>query len=584
MSTTTIRWEGPAPTPDDTGIDTPLEYLNESWRIGVALLDKGRKLYWDTNGASPEQEDPLGRRGAWLPVSLGERGHMPASWDERDIRHSVRMMTYLWSDEPGLADEYTENLFFQHMGPHGEFRGHDGELVPYANIHSMYAMVCGDMLRYFELPEERAEAVLQQAAAFVEYVLQKFDPEHSGLLNVGENPEPYAQGFWGTHLGEPNHYPGNYDPTNKAVCPSMAFAVFMSKALAAAKAHGSPAAAGLAEALRRTVDAIEGQAWSELGQYYYIQRDDNSGRWFHSLNGSRETSRETDVVPHYAAELCPDAQRARQVGRVLHDALVSQCCFPMPQFYPTYAWYSPASPNGVDMGDDCGQIGGAWDTAYFHCVQALERAGLQQALHRAILRRAEVAHRDGDFLESYRLDGTVDHAAFFNRDEYVVSATAHVTAIVEGLFGVSPAGIGFREINIRPNLPLYRRHRHTTHPSPWAQRDNRLRIRLGNGKRLDLTVRYDEEAETLTLQTNAVGVPAHIRLPLDLASRFKGAAWDGEPVDVRVEQGMDCAFLHVDHALDGGALEVQLDPHPQKGQGTTPAVLPKAWLPKTGRS
>ncbi|HEY3418751.1 MAG TPA: hypothetical protein VGM23_17895, partial [Armatimonadota bacterium] len=309
---------------------------------------------------------------------------------------------------------------------------------------------------------------------------------------------------------------------------------------------------------------------------YYVQRDDNSGRWFHTLNGIRETSRETDVIPHYAAELCAYPERVRQVGRVLHEALTRERCFPMPQYYPTFSWYSPEHPNGIDMGEDCGQIGGAWDTPYFHCVQALARAGLQQALQRAILRRAEVAFRDGDFLESYRLDGTIDNAIFFNRDEYVVSATAHLTAIIEGLFGVTPASIGFQAINIQPNLPLYRAHRHTMHPSPWANRDNRLSVRLGAAGRLDLVVRYDENAEQITVHTNAVGIPAHFRLPLDVAARFNSAAWNGTPLEARIEQGMDSAFIYTDHLLDGGTLRIQLAPHPGKEKGSTPSVPMRA--------
>lgn len=565
-----IPWHGPQRTPADTGIDTPLPYLNESWRLGIALVDKGRKLYWDANrgGTGP------GHPGAWLPVSLGRRGHMSTLWDERDIRHAARLMAYLWADEPGLADEFRRNLFVDLISPAGELQGHSKshpQFAPTANIHTMYAMVCGDMLRYFALPEAQAATVLTQAAAFAACVVRAFDPEHSGLLNVGQ----WANTFWGTHLGEPNHYPVNYDPTNKAIVPTMAFAVFLKQAHAAAAAQGAAVATPLGVLVKRTVDAIENGAWSELGQYYYVQRDDNSNRWFFTLNGIRETSRETDIVPHYAAELCPHPERVRQVGRVLHRALTREGCFPMPMFFPPFSWYSPESPNGVDMGEDCGQIGGAWDTPYFHCIQALARAGLQQALQRAILRRAEVAARDGDFLESYRLDGTVDHAVFFNRDEYLVSATAHLTAIVEGLFGVTPAAIGFSEVNIQPNLPLYRVHRHTMHPSPWAERDNRLSVRLGQAGRLDLVVRYDEGAERVTVHTNAVGVPAHFRLPLDVASRFTSASWDGLPLDVRVEQGMDSAFIYADHVLDGGTLQIQLAPHPGKGKGTTPTVSMK---------
>lgn len=562
-------WKQPDQTPADIGIDTPLPYLNESWRIGVELLDKGRQLYWQAN----RNGDGPGHKGAWLPVSLGRRGHMSALWDERDIRHQARLMAYLWADESGLADEFYSNSFLELVNERGELQGHmksKPHFPPVANVNSMYAMVLGDMLQYFEPRGELARAVLKQAAAFARRVSQAFDPEDSGLLNVGGT----SNTFWGTHLGEPNHYPVNHDPTNKAIVPTMAFTVFLKKALAAAERLDSPTAKPLRALAEQTANAIESRAWSELGNYYYVQRDDNSGRWFFTLNGIRETSRETDVVPHYVAEGGAAPDRLRAVARVLHEALTRERCFPMPQYFPTYSWYSPEHPNGVDMGEDCGQIGGAWDTPYFHCVQALHAAGLQQAIQRAILRRAEVAARDGDFLESYRLDGTVDHSVFCNRDEYVVSATAHLTAIVEGLFGVTPAAIAFREVNIRPNLPLYRAYRHSCHPSPWAERDNRLSVRLGAAGRLDLVVRYDENDERITVKTNAVGLPAHFRLPLDLGARFKSAAWNGQPVQAAVEQGLDCASIRVDHALDGGALTVQLEPHPWKGKGTTPALKP----------
>ena len=222
-------------------------------------------------------------------------------------------------------------------------------------------------------------------------------------------------------------------------------------------------------------------AWSDKDGYYYLQRDDNADHWFLSMNGLCEESRETDVVPYYAAAVCDIPERVRAVGRVLHRALVHDRVFPMPTRWPTYSWYSPGHPNGADQGDDSSQIGGAWDTPYFHCVALLERLGLQQALQRAVLRRAEAIHRDQDCLENYYADGTIDTTRFYSRDQYIVSATAHVSAIIEGLFGITPARTGFAEVNLRPNLPLYRRHRHSTHPSDWSGRDNRICVRLARG-------------------------------------------------------------------------------------------------------
>ena len=192
---------------------------------------------------------------------------------------------------------------------------------------------------------------------------------------------------------------------------------------------------------------------------------------------------------NYAAEVCQKPERAEAVALYIQHVLLHERVFPMPMQWPTYAWYSPQSPNYIDLGTDCGPMGGCWDTSYFHSVQALERVGLQEAIQRAVLRRAEVIHRDGDCLEYFRPDGTVDYSRHFVRSGYIVSGTAHVAAIIEGLFGVTPAKVGFEELNLRPNLPLYRRHRHSQFPSPWAQRDNRLTIALGPKGRLEMTVR-----------------------------------------------------------------------------------------------
>jgi len=113
--------------------------------------------------------------------------------------------------------------------------------------------------------------------------------------------------------------------------------------------------------------------------------------------------------------------------------------FPMPIFYPPYTWYSPGHPNYIDHGDAKSVIGGAWDTPYFHCVELLREAGLVDTLELAVRKRAEAIVRDGDCIEWYHLDGTVDNATGFHRDRYLVSATAQIAATIEGLFGVTPA-------------------------------------------------------------------------------------------------------------------------------------------------
>ena len=577
MTAQSKNWNGPQSTPSYIGIDTPFKYLNDSWDIAVRLLDEGRMLYRQGKGLDRVPDNPDGFPGAWLPVSFGKRQPLVHTWDERDIRHLAKMVAYLWADEPGLIEEVERNFFIEEIRDNGDYRRYEGNShnSSYANPVVMYASAASDMIWSFGLAKLERESVLGNMVKFVKRILEKFDPKGSGLLNVGVGPQWHSRCFWGTLLGEPNHLSANFDGRNKVVPATMSLAVFVKRLRDLTIDLDAKEAKELDSIYDRLVNAIEESTWNDAADYYYIQRDDNSDRWFHSINGLCEESRETDQVPHYAAEACKIPERVKAVGRVVSEAILKHRAFPMPTRYPTYAWYSPSNPNGVDMGDDCGQIGGAWDTPYFNCVQILERLGLQEAIQRAVLRRAEVIYRDQDCLESYRLDGTVDHARFYNRDRYVVSATAHLSSIIEGLFGVTPAKGSFAEVNIRPNLPLYRRHRHTSHPSEWSGRDNKINITLGEGRKVNMVIRYDEDTEILRLKTNNVGIVAHIRLPLDLGSRFKRASWNGEDLQSRLEKGMDSDFIHVDHVLDGGELKVELSPHPQKGKGGTPCVDPR---------
>lgn len=570
------KWKGAEPTPDWIGIDTPVPYLNDSWKVAVALLDHGRQLYRQGKSLRDDQPDqPGGFPGAWLPVSCGQRCPLVYPFDERDMRHTAKMISYLWAAEEGLFEELERNLFIEQIANNGDFLAHDGKISPYVAHVGMFMASAADLGWCYGITPRAEKKVLANVVKLVNRTREVFDPEGSGLLSVGVGKEWPSRGFWGMFLGEPNHFPANFDGRNKLVIAGMAMAVFAKRFRDVAREIGAPEAEPLAKCHDELVAAIEGRGWSERAGYYYLQRDDNSDHWFLSMNGQCEESRETDIVPFYAAEACELPERIKAVGRVLNRALLEDRVFPMPTRWPTYSWYSPSHPDGADVGEYSGMLGGAWDTPYFHCVELLARLGLQQAVQRAVFRRAEVIHRDQDCLESYYPDGTVDHTRFYNRDRYIVSATAHLASIVEGLFGVTPARTGFAEVNICPNLPFYRRHRHTQHASAWAGRDNRIRIALGLRGRLDMTLRYDEDAEILTMRTNPLGIQAHIRLPLDLGSRFKRALWNGNPVEARVEQGIDSDFVHVDHRLDGGELRIELAPHPQKNQGTTPAVVPE---------
>jgi len=139
-----------------------------------------------------------------------------------------------------------------------------------------------------------------------------------------------------------------------------------------------------------------------------------------------------------------DWSRAVRVANYARKVLLDDQIFPMPLYYPTYSW---AQPN---YGDPLGyQPGGAWEEAYYNCVRAWSHCRLLDAVYEAVRRRSEAQVRDQDCREAYTHDGQPR-----GLDHYGISASAHVSAIIEGLFGIVPTGFGFEEVDISPNLPI----------------------------------------------------------------------------------------------------------------------------------
>jgi hypothetical protein len=547
----------PQPTPAWVTVDTGNAAVDAAFAISVKLVDELRAEYHAAGGLP-----------GWLPVSGGIRGPLVDMSDRRDSAHAVKMAAFLWGEEPGIEAVMERAMMLDVVDAQtGRLTHPSGDVLPAVQI-GMQCRCMADLYRYFA-PGPKFDEALQLAARAADWVAQEYDPEGSGMLDV-KNAE--GQTFWGCHLGEPNHYPTNYDPKSKALCPTMAFAVWLRHTEEVARQAGSPTAAGLARHLAAVRATLEGPGWSERYGYYYMQFDRLADKWFFSLNGLRETSREVDVTTYYAAEGGVATDRQHSVARWIDHMLMEDRVFPSPILYPVYAWYSPEHPNYIDHGRQLSVIGGAWDTPYQHNVSLLREAGLVDTLELAVRKRAEAIQRDGDCLEWFYLDGTVDNATGFIRDRYLVCATAQIATTIEGLFGVTPAAPHFAEFNIAPSLPLFRRHRHTVPPAPYAERDNRLSVTLPGNRRLDLVIRYSEADEVLRVRTNAMGVPAHFRLPVDLPARVREVRWAGEPVPYTLDRLMDQDFVRVDHVLDGGELTVHMDPHPQRGKGTTPMV------------
>ena len=65
-------WHGPQSTSKELGIDTPLPYLNSSWKIAVELLDRGRQVYHEGKSLCAGQPDCPG--GFPRRVAAGDLG------------------------------------------------------------------------------------------------------------------------------------------------------------------------------------------------------------------------------------------------------------------------------------------------------------------------------------------------------------------------------------------------------------------------------------------------------------------------------------------------------------------------------
>jgi hypothetical protein len=556
-----MKTENQRRTPEWVGVFTGNPSIDRAFAISVELVEETTRQYHE-----------LGRVRGWLPVSGGVRGPGIVEPEAtRDSAHAVQMAAYLWGKEEGMAATMESAMFLQFVDPKTGAVEHSCSPLasgPIANEVGMHMRCAADTYRYFG-PAENLNEAMRRALLTAEWTVATFDPDGSGLLECrGE----HNKSFHGAHLGEASHFPPNYDPKTKTVISSMAFCVWLRRMTEAAQRYRCPEAEKLGKILRLYSTTIEKKAWSDRGGYYYCQFDRITDKWFFSMNGANEQSRETDLVPYYCAGSPVDQERKRSVARYLDAALTHDRIFPMPIYYPTYSWYAPQHPIYNDAGNDKAVLGGAWDTPYFHCVQLLSEMGLVEALELAVRKRAEAIVRDGDCNEWYHLDGTVDHRTGYHRDRYVVCATAQIAATIEGLFGITPAEAAFSVINIAPALPLFRRHRHSAPLTENDQRPRTLNVTLPGGRRLDFSISYNESEEKIRVQTNRLDVPGRFRIPIDLAQRVQSARWNDERVEFLTICLMGQPFVVLEHVLDGGELTLQLSPHPQKDKGTTPMI------------
>jgi len=557
-------------TPEFVGLDVPLPRLAESFGVAVRLVDDLRACARRYTG-----------RDGYLAVSDGRYNPCP-TWDPRDYDHINRVAAYLWGMEPELDAQISANIFADQLD------AQDGHLRPAFRqdqraIHlGQWAKYAADRFLYAATPEHLA-AHWERAVQFVRWAFAAYDPQDSGMLDqisATATGEGGLQTFWGFFVGEPAHFPFTLSPHSKPVGVAMTLCGLLAAMARFGAAHDLPDTESIRRRAERLRRLLETDGYSERRGYYYLQRDEFQRQWYFSLNGQCEDSRELFVTPYYADEIGADPERARAVARVVHRVLHDCHEFPAPITYPRYRWYG-ASPecHFHAFGMDRFLFGGCWDSPYASCVGLLATVGLLETVVEAVGRRSEAICRDGDCLEWYYPDGTTgEHGtgATYHRDRYGISATAHIVAIVEGLFGIRPAAPGFGVVRIepafpfrrdaaqwaalrarRPGTPPFAGWRHSS-PNPWLDRPVGLTVTLPGGRRFAWSCCRDTHSEEIRLTGSAVGATAQYRIPVEEETAVVGVEQGGKPLEFALDRRMDTDFVRFACPLDGTPATIRL--------------------------
>jgi hypothetical protein len=461
-----LRSEPPKLSPS-VRISVPEKSFEDSFWIAAKLTNEMRAL-----AQNHYHED------GWLSVSDGKTGPQH-SFDPRDFRYGPKCAAYLYGDDPAFALEMGKRIFQDETDPA------DGRIKwdPKAQTSIHLAQTVkhfSDYVVYAGQPDF-VRGNWDRLVKMARWSLAKYDRNSDGFIEQGQTVPDH---FWSLLVGEPYNFAQvDHCADDVVVVSTMEVCEFLLLMARYARQNGLADAEWLRSRASQMHEAIESMAFDPAANYYYHLRRTSEMRWYHSISGINEESRELDVAPYYSALVSGQSGRAAAVAQYARKVLLEDAIFPMPLHYPTYCWVSPnyGSPFG-------GICGGCWEEAYYNCVRSWAHCRMLDAVYEAIRRRSEAYVRDQDCREWYTHDGRSR-----GRERYGISAAAHVSAIVEGLFGVTPTSFGFDEVNIAPNLPL-----------KWAGAPASLQVALPGGGFLKCEWKCDLNARTveLTASTN----------------------------------------------------------------------------------
>ncbi len=369
-------------------ISTPDKAIESSFWIATRLISKMRRLSFQYFG-----------RDGWFAVSGGkeQREH----YDSRDSRYGPKLAAYLYGDDPSFAREMGRWIFLH------EVDERDGHLtwvwspgqkaspgLQNASWLGQIAKHFSDYIRYLEQDEFVGEN-WSRPLKMARWALANFDRNGDGLI---ENGTDIPNHLWCLNVGEPCNFPRVPNcATDVVVVASMEICELLRITGAYSAQRRLPESDWLNSRADQTHRAIERSAFDPDAGYYYVLYRAPERKWYHSLLGISESSREVDITAYYAAVVNGNTSRAMEVGRYVRKILVDERVFPMPLQYPSYFWISEC------YRDPYGFVnGGCWEEAYYNCVRLWSHCRMLAPLYEAVRQRSEAYVRVGDLYAERR--------------------------------------------------------------------------------------------------------------------------------------------------------------------------------------
>ena len=504
-------------------ISVPDKAIEDSFHIATDLLVEMRRVAYHHY-----------KKDGWLAVSNGKNGPQQG-YDPRDFRFGPKCAAYFWGDDPELMSQMGNRIFFDEHDKDGRL-GWDLSAKQSAIHIAQVAKHFSDYLRY----SEREPFVVEnwgRLLKIAKWTLSEYDRNNEGLIENGQRLQHYV---WAYLVGEPeNAFIWDHAEKDVVVVASMEVCEWLQLMAGFGEAHHLPETDWLQSKAAQMRGAIETLAYDSDAGYYYLLRRAQENKWYHSGCGIDEESRELDVTPYYAAFVGGNDSRGHKVADYARQVLMDNGIFPMPLSYPIYYWTCP------NYGFQGFITGGCWEESYYNCVRAFSKYNMLDAVYAAVQRRSAAIAREGDCMEWFTLKQGTGHG----RDRYGISAAGHLSAIVEGLFGITPAQFGFGGINIWPAMPR-----------SWADKPATIAVTLPDGGFLSYTYLFESGAKivTLTIETDKQR-QGHFQIPVP--GLTKSIRWNGERTrgDIRKRADGQWEVVLLDRPFTKAVLKIGLE-------------------------